>query len=827
MLSELRTHIAVPEPATDPPALPAAPEPASELRLRWLTASADADEVEVLRRALQQAVAAVRGLGGLAHLAGRDEGTLQLVAVSGLPPDLARRWEVLDRSEAGLAPVQAVISGTRSWSVTWPHHSAGTGAGTTSEVGVFCVPLIVNGIPVGALSILTAQQPDPEQQHFLSQIASVVAARLPTAHRAMTGRPPWWQEPTAPATVDQVGVGLWSWELSTGLCYIDQTCENLLRLAGLEPHSWDRHIESWFERIHPDDRPAVEAATEHSFATLTPYAVEYRVLDGHGQISWLEVRATFVAGNDGQPVRMDGTICDVTERRSQQAWLAGLMDAHPDPLYVVSTTDVTVWMNAAARSMACGGMQILNQVPWDAVPALAQQGLPQLLERARSAPGAAVTNKVAFPGHSPDGQLAHFQLRAVDIGGHAAVSMVDVTEQTRAEEQTRRRADRLEAELLPGRPPSLTGVNAAALYRTASGQRVAGHWYDTLPLPGGRTLLAIGDVHDITDSLEAAITMGILRHALLTFAEQDLPLDEILARLTDSALRLSQRGPAVTASCLLVEYDATTGRCSMASAGHAPPILIRPGAEPAALGMPVGQPIGAAQLPAEVTEMDLPDGSVLVLHTAGLLGHAGGGSDPAALIDAVHRHAPGAAVVAGGSTAWLASLCEAVTGDLLGGHPADAAVVAVSTHRIPDQDVAVWDLPRTPESAATARTAVAYTLAGWHLDDVAESAQLIVSELIGNTVRYARGIDDTDGDSDIDGEVIRLRLLNLEGAVTVECYDGSEATPRVRHPHLSDEFGRGLQLVAAATAQHWGTRYTEHGKCVWAVPASAAEPLGL
>jgi stage II sporulation SpoE-like protein len=348
--------------------------------------------------------------------------------------------------------------------------------------------------------------------------------------------------------------------------------------------------------------------------------------------------------------------------------------------------------------------------------------------------------------------------------GTIGLVLAHALERAATYEQTRRRADRLEAELLPGQPPALVGVEAAATYRTASGQRVAGHWYDTIALPGGRTLLAVGDVHndDAADSLEGAISMGILRHAVLTYAEQDLPLDEILARLTDSALRLSQRGPAVTASCLLVEYDATTGRCAVASAGHAPPILLQPGAGPASLGVPVGERIGLAQLPAEVVETRLPDGAVLVLSTAGLLGHSGSesGSDTGPLIEAIHRHSTAAPLPAdGGGTLWLAALIESVTGVLLGKRPADVAMLAVSTRRVPHRHMAAWELPRTAQSAAAARNAVAHTLAGWGLQEVTESAELIVSGLVGNTVRYARGIDDAG--SGQDGEVIRLRLLNL------------------------------------------------------------------
>ncbi len=964
------------------PEIPAPPGITDKMRrrLRWLTADADADEAELLRRAVQSAALAADGVGAMAHLAGRDGDTWQLTAVCGLSTDEAGQWDVLASTGTALAPVRAAVLGQASWSTAWPDPLA------APPVGVWSVPLTSGGAPVGALSVLVMLsdgEPDSRRKQDVARIAAVVSARLPTAHRRLTGRPPWRQTPAVSTTVDRAGVGEWSWDLGTGLLDLkDRTIEGLVRLAGLDPATWDRRIEGWMARIHADDRPGVDRAIERSMNDLRPYLVEYRVTDREGRVSWLELQARFVVDGGGEPVRMEGTACDVTARHGQGTWLVGLMESHPDPQYILGRDNEVLWLNRAAAALAeREGVALAGRVPWKAVPALKKQGMPELIERARATPGVPVTSIASAPEKSRGGRTAYYRLRAVDIGGYVAVTGADITEQTHAEqakaernrrladfhralagawevpdvvqavadhllplmgadglilhdltgpaprlagihgysddfvtglktlawperaeagiavngppqvveglqefgnrwpwllplaerggkrawamvplvtagrrrvgscviswtkprkvagddtavlstialvlaqaleraaayEETRHRADRLEAELLPGRPGPLIGMTAAALYRTAG--QLAGHWSDTIRRPGGRTLLVAGDVRSIADSLEAAITMGILRHAVLTYAEQDLPPDEILAHLTDSALRLSRRGPAVTATCLLVEYDATTGHCAMASAGHPPPILLAPGADPTVLAVPVGDPIGIATLPAEVAETTLPDGAVLVLHT-GLHDHPDEDADP--VIEAIHRHTTATPVPAASTEAWLTGLCEAITGDLLHGRPADAAVLAASTRRVPDGHIASWDLPRTAESAATARSAVARTLTGWGLTDVAESAELIVSELVGNTVRYARGIDvgDVPGEH---GEIIRLRLLNLDGTAIVECYDGSEATPRVRHPHLSDEFGRGLQLVAAAAAKRWGTRYTEHGKCVWAVPSS-------
>ncbi|MFJ3722716.1 ATP-binding protein [Streptomyces sp. NPDC090045] len=101
-------------------------------------------------------------------------------------------------------------------------------------------------------------------------------------------------------------------------------------------------------------------------------------------------------------------------------------------------------------------------------------------------------------------------------------------------------------------------------------------------------------------------------------------------------------------------------------------------------------------------------------------------------------------------------------------------------------------------------------LAHWDLDDLVTATELIVSELVTNAVRYARG-------------PIRLRLLRSDSLVC-EVSDGSLTTPHVRRAAETDEGGRGLQLVSALS-HRWGARYETAGKYVWTeqdLPALAA-----
>ncbi|WEH27732.1 ATP-binding protein [Streptomyces sp. AM 3-1-1] len=114
------------------------------------------------------------------------------------------------------------------------------------------------------------------------------------------------------------------------------------------------------------------------------------------------------------------------------------------------------------------------------------------------------------------------------------------------------------------------------------------------------------------------------------------------------------------------------------------------------------------------------------------------------------------------------------------------------------------ELPRTAESAATARMLIREVLTYWDLAHLTEPAALITSELVGNAVTHA------------EGGVIRLAVkkLDVEG-VRITVSDCSHARPLPRTPCPEALTGRGLTLVDAF-ASAWGTDPEPEGKRVWA-----------
>jgi PAS domain S-box-containing protein len=73
--------------------------------------------------------------------------------------------------------------------------------------------------------------------------------------------------------------------------------------------------ESFFARIHEDDRDAVRAARTQAASGERPYNIEYRIVRPDLGVRWVHEKADIVRDRRGRAARMIGTVQDITERR--------------------------------------------------------------------------------------------------------------------------------------------------------------------------------------------------------------------------------------------------------------------------------------------------------------------------------------------------------------------------------------------------------------------------------------------------------------------------------------------------------------------------------
>jgi len=110
----------------------------------------------------------------------------------------------------------------------------------------------------------------------------------------------------------------------------------------------------------------------------------------------------------------------------------------------------------------------------------------------------------------------------------------------------------------------------------------------------------------------------------------------------------------------------------------------------------------------------------------------------------------------------------------------------------------------------------------WGLHDLADTIELVVSELVTNAVQASMDHDERPRFTNEHGlACIHLRLSTDRHAALVEVWDENFRLPEPARPDLDDESGRGLMLVDAL-AEHWGWDIppSGRGKIVWALVGS-------
>ena len=399
---------------------------------------------------------------------------------------------------------------------------------------------------------------------------------------------------------------------------------------------------------------------------------------------------------------------------------------------------------------------------------------------------------------------------AVELAARAAVCI----DNARLYRREHERALILQRSLLPPGDPEAAGLDIACRYLPGNtATEVGGDWFDVIQLPGHRTALVVGDV--MGRGLRAAAAMGELRTAVRTLALLDLEPAEVLGALDEIAqglgapagshggARSSTRGrqsvdessdlsEIYLATCVYAVYDPVTRRCTIANAGHLPPVVVEPGEPALMLEVPSGMPLGVGGEPFEEIEVELPDNALLALYTDGLVESRDQTLDDGmtafrdALADPGRR---------------LEDVCDHVLSALDTHHGEDdIALLMARVQGLPAESVGDWKLPAEPQSVARARELARRQLLAWGLGELVDTTELLVSELVTNALRYGEG-------------EIRIRLL-LDSTLVCEVWDGGLVQPRRRRARDTDEGGRGLQLVGLLSLG-WGSRRTPHGKTVW------------
>lgn len=118
--------------------------------------------------------------------------------------------------------------------------------------------------------------------------------------------------------LESAGTGLWEWNGITGEAFFSPEWKAIL---GYTDQELPNRQSEWLSRIHPEDRPRVQALMEkHMAAECGPYEAEYRMLTKNGAHVWILARGKVVERDAaGRALKVFGTHTDITARKSAEA----------------------------------------------------------------------------------------------------------------------------------------------------------------------------------------------------------------------------------------------------------------------------------------------------------------------------------------------------------------------------------------------------------------------------------------------------------------------------------------------------------------------------
>jgi PAS domain S-box-containing protein len=237
-----------------------------------------------------------------------------VVGGHGLPPGVVGGPALLTGALSAITvrqrrPLSIAAASREDWVAELP-------AVTSGQVQAYLgAPLVADsGHVVGVLAVydpLPREWSDDEAK-LLDQLgASVVAELELAAARTAIG--------TSLARLDVAleasSVGIWEVDLARGVMDWDQRCAAIFGLEGAVSLPMDR---LFAEYVHPDDQESAQAAMQAAIEARAQYTVELRIVRaGDGELRWTVSRGRVLVNSDGEPVRILGTVLDVTEARRQ------------------------------------------------------------------------------------------------------------------------------------------------------------------------------------------------------------------------------------------------------------------------------------------------------------------------------------------------------------------------------------------------------------------------------------------------------------------------------------------------------------------------------
>ncbi len=114
-------------------------------------------------------------------------------------------------------------------------------------------------------------------------------------------------------SVDGSSIGLWDFDLLTGNLFWSDRFKEIVGVGGDDFMST---IDEFTKRLHPEDKDNTLSILDAHLENKTPYDVEYRFRCENGEYVWLHAKGQAIWDENNSPVRMAGSVEDITYQKN-------------------------------------------------------------------------------------------------------------------------------------------------------------------------------------------------------------------------------------------------------------------------------------------------------------------------------------------------------------------------------------------------------------------------------------------------------------------------------------------------------------------------------
>ena len=250
--------------------------------------------------------------------------------------------------------------------------------------------------------------------------------------------------------ITAAGVGTFDWNLVDGRLEWD---DRLVDLFGYDRATFDRSIEAFEARLHPEDLERVRRDLQSAIDGCREFESEYRIVLPGGATKWIGARGHALCDEAGNAVRMLGAAWDNSVRAEREARAAQVMESMNTAFFSLDASWRFTYVNAEAE-LVLGRTrdELLGGVIWELFPSSLDSDFEVQYRKAMSS-----GEHVAFDAHYPAPLDAWYEVRAYRTADGIAVYFLDVTARHKAEQAAERAAER--AALLARITEELSGTS--------------------------------------------------------------------------------------------------------------------------------------------------------------------------------------------------------------------------------------------------------------------------------------------------------------------------------------------------------------------------------